>query len=83
MLALTSPTSGGRLVGIVRWRTKARELLVCYYYELTEARGPEGMQNMQKVLYFSFFKIKEVLNLTLNESMAALQLRRLAAGFPP
>jgi hypothetical protein len=25
-LALTSPTSGGRLVGIVRWRTKATEL---------------------------------------------------------
>jgi hypothetical protein len=25
-LALTSPTSGGRSVGIVRWRTKAPEL---------------------------------------------------------
>jgi hypothetical protein len=27
-LALTSPTSGGRLVGVVRSRTKATELLV-------------------------------------------------------
>jgi hypothetical protein len=26
-LALTSPTSGGRSVGIVRWRTKATELV--------------------------------------------------------
>jgi hypothetical protein len=26
-LALTSPTSGGRSIGIVRWRTKAPEVL--------------------------------------------------------
>jgi hypothetical protein len=30
-LALTSPTSGGRSVGIVRSRTKPTELLVYYY----------------------------------------------------
>jgi hypothetical protein len=30
-LALTSPTSGGGSVGIVRWRTEAQEF-VCYYY---------------------------------------------------
>jgi hypothetical protein len=29
-LALTSPTSGGRTVGIVRWRTKAPEFVVCF-----------------------------------------------------
>jgi hypothetical protein len=30
-LALTSPTSGGRLVGIVRSLTKATELVSCIY----------------------------------------------------
>jgi hypothetical protein len=30
-LALTSPTSGGHSVGIVRLRTKARELVVKYF----------------------------------------------------
>jgi hypothetical protein len=29
-LALISPTSGGRSVGIVRWRTKAPEFVVCF-----------------------------------------------------
>jgi hypothetical protein len=27
-MALTSPTSGGRLVGIVRWQTKAPEFVL-------------------------------------------------------
>jgi hypothetical protein len=31
MLALTSPTGGGRSVGIVRLRTEAMELLLVYY----------------------------------------------------
>ena len=30
-LALTSPTGGGRSVGIVRVRTKATELVICIY----------------------------------------------------
>jgi hypothetical protein len=30
-LALTSPISGGRSVGIVRWRTKAAEFVCCYF----------------------------------------------------
>jgi hypothetical protein len=30
-LTLTSPTSGGRSVGIVRWRTTAREFICCSY----------------------------------------------------
>jgi hypothetical protein len=29
LYALTSPTSGGRSVGIVRWRTKAPEFVAC------------------------------------------------------
>jgi hypothetical protein len=29
-LALTSPTSGGRSVGIVRWRTKAPEFVLFF-----------------------------------------------------
>jgi hypothetical protein len=33
-LALTSPTSGGRLVRIVRLRTKATEFVCCYYITL-------------------------------------------------
>jgi hypothetical protein len=33
-LALTSPTSGGRSVGIVRWRTKTPELLVSTLYSV-------------------------------------------------
>jgi hypothetical protein len=28
-LELTSPTSGGRSVGIVRWRTEATEFVLC------------------------------------------------------
>jgi hypothetical protein len=32
-LVLTSPTSGGRSVGIVRWRTKHRSLVICYARE--------------------------------------------------
>jgi len=31
-LALTSPTGGGRSVGIVRSRTKATEFSLVYYY---------------------------------------------------
>jgi hypothetical protein len=31
-LALTSPTSGGRSVGIVRWRTKAPEFVLFFNY---------------------------------------------------
>jgi hypothetical protein len=29
-LTLTSPTNGGRSVGIVRWRTKAPDFLFCF-----------------------------------------------------
>ena len=31
-LALTSPTGGGRSVGIVRWRTKATEFIIIVVY---------------------------------------------------
>jgi hypothetical protein len=38
-LALTSPTSGGRSVGIVRLRTKATEFsLYTMFLELTQSR---------------------------------------------
>jgi hypothetical protein len=33
-LPLTSPTSGGRSVGIVRWRIKPRSLFVCCIVDL-------------------------------------------------
>jgi hypothetical protein len=33
-LALTAPTSGGRSVGIVLWRTNATEFVVCLYQRL-------------------------------------------------
>jgi hypothetical protein len=42
--ALTSPTSGGRSVGIVRWRTKASEF-VCFLFE-TEATHCKCIQWM-------------------------------------
>jgi hypothetical protein len=32
-LALASPTSGGRSVGVVRSRTKATELVICRYFQ--------------------------------------------------
>jgi len=35
-LALTSPTGGGRSVGIVRARTKATEFSLVYVYRLHE-----------------------------------------------
>jgi hypothetical protein len=43
-LALTSPTSGGRSVGTVRWQTKAPEFLV--YGSET---GQHFSQNIQKL----------------------------------
>ena len=39
-LALTSPTSGGRSVGIVRLRTKATELVYYYYYYILPSHLP-------------------------------------------
>jgi hypothetical protein len=41
-LALTSPTGGGRSVGIVRVRTKATELLLLLLYNSTHNVRAEG-----------------------------------------
>jgi hypothetical protein len=38
-LALTSPTSGGRSVGIIRWRTKAPELLTVWDFCMCKCRN--------------------------------------------
>jgi hypothetical protein len=35
-MALTSPTSGGRSVGIDRWRTKAPKFVVCLFFVFRE-----------------------------------------------
>ena len=46
-LALTSPTGGGRSVGIVRWRTKATGLVSLLQHRATDIRKilqPQGLR---------------------------------------
>jgi hypothetical protein len=50
-LALISPTSGGRWVGIVRWRTKAPEFVVClndFLYGTSVHRNASTLNKQQK-----------------------------------
>jgi hypothetical protein len=45
-LALTSPTSGGRSVGIVRWQTKSPQFsFLSPFYTLVELGVSAGTQN--------------------------------------
>jgi hypothetical protein len=51
MLALTSPTSGGRLVGIFRWRTQATKFVwfFCLLVHNRAIQQPDSSQNLNPV----------------------------------